>query len=201
MSRPKKYDREVAVEKACRAFWKYGYSAIGVRGLEELTGLNRFAIQTEFKGKEGLFLEALGLYTKKTQLHFLGPLNEGGLNEIETLFKGLMTSSSESYQVFGCLMVNTIIENAILKRVEIQNKTDNHFKQFEKAFRNALTSSKTKNELIQNFELEDAVTFLVGSTMGIQVMIRKEGAIKSVEGYSKMILSMLESWRKKPIRN
>ena len=62
MPRPKSYDRQDAIAKACLAFWEHGYQDLGVREVERLTGLNQFAIRSEFGGKEGLYLEALTYY-------------------------------------------------------------------------------------------------------------------------------------------
>ena len=52
MPRSKGYDRAQAVERACEAFWEFGYQALGLREIESRTGLNRFAIHTEF-GRQG----------------------------------------------------------------------------------------------------------------------------------------------------
>jgi len=194
LPRPKNYDRDDAVLKACNAFWQYGYDVLGVRALEELTGLNRFAIQTEFGGKEGLFLEALDKYTQETETHLLQALREGNLDQIENLFNQLITLSPESSQVFGCLMVNTIVENAVPARAAIKGRTDRHFKQLEDAIRSALSRAKTNGQIDSNFDIEEAVVFLVGSTMGVQVMIRKAGNIKAAKPYVEMLIKTIKSW-------
>ena len=62
MGRKRKVDRDTARQSALSAFWVNGYSGLGVRQLEELTGINRFAVQTEFGGKDGLFLDIASLY-------------------------------------------------------------------------------------------------------------------------------------------
>ena len=195
MPRPKNYDRDDAVRKACNAFWQHGYDALGVRTLEELTGLNRFAIQTEFGGKEGLFLETLDKYTQETETHLLQPLHEGGLDQIDNLFNQLITLSPNTAQAYGCLMVNTVVENAVLVRTAIKDRTDRHFKQLEDAFRSALSRAKTKNQVASNFDIDEAVIFLVGSTMGVQVMIRREGSIGAAKPYVEMLIKTINSWR------
>jgi len=195
LPRPKKYDHDDAVLKACNAFWQYGYGALGVRALEELTGLNRFAIQTKFGGKEGLFLETLDKYTQETETHLLQPIRVGDLDQIENLYSRLITVSPEPAQVFGCLMVNTIIENAVLARTAIKERTDRHFKQLEDAIRSALFSAKTNGQIARNFDVEEAVAFLVGSTMGVQVMIRRAGSIEAAKPYVEVLIRTIKSWR------
>jgi len=195
LPRPKNYDRNDAVIKACNAFWQHGYDALGVRALEELTGLNRFAIQTEFGGKEGLFLETLDKYTQETETHLLQPLRDGNLDQIENLYKQLITLSPDPTRAFGCLMVNTIVENAVLARTAIKKRTDRHFKQIEDAIHSALSRAKTNGQIVSNFDIEEAVVFLVGSTMGIQVMIRKAGSIEVAKPYVEMLIKTIKSWR------
>jgi len=195
LPRKKKYDRDDSVLKACNAFWQHGYDALGVRALEELTGLNRFAIQTEFGGKEGLFLEVLDKYTQETETHFLQPLREGGLDQIENLYNQLITLLPNTAQAFGCLMVNTVVENAVLARTAIKERTDRHFKQMEGAISSALFRAKTNGQIASSFDIDEAVVFLVGSTMGVQVMIRREGSIEAAKPYVEMLIKTINSWR------
>lgn len=195
MPRPKNYDRDDAVGKACNAFRQHGYDALGVRALEALTGLNRFAIQTEFGGKEGLFLETLDKYAQQTESHLLQPLREGDLDQIENLYSQLIALSSEPAQAFGCLMVNTVVENAVRARVTIKERTDLHFKRFEDAIRAALSRAKTNGQIASHFDIDEAVVFLVGSTMGIQVVIRRAGNIEAAKPYVEMLIKTIKSWR------
>ena len=55
MPRERKLTIEEAIEKSMFAFWEHGFG-LGVRNLEQITGINRFMLQTELGGKEGLFL-------------------------------------------------------------------------------------------------------------------------------------------------
>ena len=64
MPRKRKLSIEEAIEKSMFAFWQYGFG-LGVRSLEEKTGINRFMLQTELGGKEGLFIKALDAYLAK----------------------------------------------------------------------------------------------------------------------------------------
>ena len=160
MPRPKKYNRSEAVEKACNSFWQHGYSSLGVRALEQQTGLNRFAIQTEFGGKEGLFLEALAVYSRETEEQYLRSLREGNLDHIETLFSQLATPSGNGCRIYGCLMVNTIVENTELASSRIKERTDQHFERFKTAFNTALLNAQSHGQLSKSFNLEEGVAFL-----------------------------------------
>ena len=82
MGRAKKVDRELARKSALSAFWVHGYNSLGVRKLEELTGINRFALQTEFGGKAGLFGEILDAYTAEWDNNYLEPVRNGNLDDL-----------------------------------------------------------------------------------------------------------------------
>jgi TetR/AcrR family transcriptional regulator, transcriptional repressor for nem operon len=197
MPRPKSYNRHDAVLKACNAFRQHGYEALGVRALEELTGLNRFALHTEFGGKKGLFLEALDRYSQEAEAQLLDPLGEGNLDQIENLYRQFVTPSSEPAQAFGCLMVNTVVENAVPGCTAIRERTDRHFALFENAIRSALDHAKSEGQIDAAFQIEAAVAFLLGSTMGVQVLIRRAGNIEAAKPYVEMLIKTIRSWRSK----
>lgn len=199
MPRPKRYDRSDAVKKACDAFWQHGYGALGVRSLENLTGLNRFAIQTEFGGKEGLFLETLDRYALESETHLLGPLREGSLDQVMVFFNQIGTPSQEPAQIYGCLMANTVVENAGPASATIKERTDRHFQLLKQAFRAALTHAKSDGQLAGDFDTEEAAAFLVGSTLGIQMTIRKAGSLKTARPYLNVLIKTIESWQTTPV--
>lgn len=195
MPRPRNCDRDEAVIKACNAFWQYGYDALGIRALEALTGLNRFAIQTEFGGKEGLFLKALEKYTQDAERYLFQPVRTGNLDQIEYLYRQFVTPLPESAQIFGCLVVNTVVENAVPARVAIKAHTERHLKLLEEAIGSALVRAKAEGQLAGDFDVDGAVAFLMGSVMGVQVMIRKAGSIEAAKPYVEMLVKTINAWR------
>ena len=107
MARQKSYDREEAVIKATNAFREHGYQNLGIRAIEELVGIGRFAIRTDFDGKEGLFKEALATYTKEYTELVIQPIREA--DDISALEGFFERSASEEYDArlnHGCLLVN-----------------------------------------------------------------------------------------------
>ena len=60
--RPLSFDRDVALEKAMLAFWRYGYETTSISVLTEAMGVTAPSIYTVFGDKKRLFLEAMRLY-------------------------------------------------------------------------------------------------------------------------------------------
>lgn len=195
MARPKKYERHEALENARDAFWKYGYDALGVRAIEQHTKLNRFAIQTEFGGKEGLFLEILDKYAEDAIDQIMAPLQDGSLNAIRDFFSQSITPEKNDPRTFGCLMVNTVIENASQHRDALKSRTDAHYERMLDAFRSALTNARNDGEVADNFDIEEAACFLLTLAMGMQVYIRMHGSLSAANQQTKMALKTIESWR------
>ena len=124
MARQKNYDREDTVRKARDAFWEHGYQNLGVRAIEDIVGVGRFAIRTDFNGKEGLFIEALTSYREELLLNVVRPIQEADDLSVFDRILTLMTDpEGHSCSKYGCLFVNTMVENASLQNKEFQDFT------------------------------------------------------------------------------
>jgi AcrR family transcriptional regulator len=195
LARPKTYDRNEAVERACQAFWVHGYGALGVRELEKLTGLNKFAIRSEFGGKEGLYLEALRYYAEAAKVTVLAPMREGGRGTIEAFFEGLVTEGCANSSRWGCLIVNTGIENAELKRPALQAASDDYWSTLAQHFEAALRRAIELGEIDQMLDAGEASQGLVTAVMGIHTMNRISDAHDAGAPLVNMVRDLIKSWR------
>lgn len=172
MPRPKSYDRQEAVAKACAAFWEHGFQALGVRELEQITGINQFAIRSEFGGKEGLYLEALNYYSDAAIVGEMAPMLDGGIREIMAFLRGLVTPGSMTSSDFGCLIVNTGIENARVKSPQLQKASQDYWEALERHFRQALENEQKRESSVWQFSASDMARALVSAVMGIHAQNR-----------------------------
>ena len=60
--RPRKFDREKALDKALELFWRHGYEGTSVSLLAGRIGVNIPSLYAAFGNKESLFLEAIERY-------------------------------------------------------------------------------------------------------------------------------------------
>ena len=188
MSRPKSYDRDEAIAHACAAFWEHGYGPLGVRALEQKTGLNKFAIRSEFGGKEGLFLTAMAYYHAAARQTVLAPLATGGIREIIVFFEGLVTAGSVNSSAWGCLMVNTGVENAEIKSDALTGAADAYWAELRDGFEKALTYS-TCSDRVQTAQA------LVTAVIGIHTMNRIAGAHDAGRPLVAVMIAQLNAWR------
>lgn len=194
MARPRTCDRTEAIERACRAFWEHGYDALGIRALERQTGLNRFAIRTEFGGKEGLYLAALDYYHSAARQSVLAPLRTGGIEAIARFFQNLVTEGSVNSSAWGCLMVNTGIENAEIKSRPLQHAANAYWKELRDHFVLALRMSQARGDIKQSVEIDEVSRGLVTAVMGIHTANRISAAHDAGRSLVDMVLELLASW-------
>ncbi|MBX6169657.1 MAG: TetR/AcrR family transcriptional regulator [Thermobispora bispora] len=63
--RPRSFDRDAALDKAIRLFWRYGYEATSVRDLTEELGIGAPSLYNTFGDKRRLFAEAIRVYDRE----------------------------------------------------------------------------------------------------------------------------------------
>nr|WP_319384530.1 TetR/AcrR family transcriptional regulator [uncultured Roseibium sp.] len=176
MARPKSYIREDVVERVVLAFWQHGYQALGLREMERLTGLNQFAIRTEFGGKEGLYLEALEFYSEKAIDHAMKPMKDGGIQDIVDFLEALVTDGSMTSSRHGCLVVNTGIENARVGSPRLEKAVRHYWQALEACFRTCLENAAAETRIDPSTDCPSMAKGLVSGVMGVHVQNRLDGS-------------------------
>ncbi|MEM9342581.1 MAG: TetR/AcrR family transcriptional regulator [Pseudomonadota bacterium] len=192
MPRPKSYDRQDAVAKACAAFWQHGYQALGVRELEALTGINQFAIRSEFGGKEGLYAEALAYYSDAAITGEMAPMLDGGVDEVIAFLRGLVTPGSMTSSDFGCLIVNTGIENARVQSPRLEEAVQRYWTALEHHFRCALENEPGSDDA----GAPDVAKALVSAVMGVHAQNRAVRDQTAGRSLVELMCAMLEDMRR-----
>ncbi len=193
MPRPKSYDREEALTKACNAFWQHGFQALGIRELERRTGVNQFAIRSEFGGKEGFFLKALQYYCDAAIATEMAPMKEGGIQEVIGFLNGLVTPGSMTSSEFGCLVVNTGIENARIQSPRLEAAVQAYWATLEDHFRTALENEQNAQGGGLNFDATELAQALIAAVMGVHARNRTQGSQVAGAPLIKVLTASLSS--------
>ena len=195
MPRHKSYVREEVIEKACYAFWKHGYRALGIRAIEEIVGLGRFAIRTEFNGKEGLFLEALKTYRERGRQFVIAPIDNGqDVAALQGLLTNTVTPYEGGYGQFGCFFVNTIVENGALDIEAFREQTDGHFNDVRSATKRLIEREQAKGTVRTEVSGEEAGEFMAGTLMAIGLISRNANDVTAAKRYVDVANATIESW-------
>ena len=144
-----------------------------------------------------MFLEALENYAHLSLETIIKPIGDGDLAAIKRFFDEMTTPRANDLRVYGCLMVNTVVENATHQRAALKKRTDKHYKKMQDAFETALGNAKDQGALSADFDVEAAASYLLALAMGIQVHIRMTGSVSAARQQSKMALNVLDCWRVK----
>jgi TetR/AcrR family transcriptional repressor of nem operon len=194
MGRAKKVDRETARASALSAFWVNGYSGLGVRKLEELTGINRFALQTEFGGKNGLFAEVLDAYTSQWDYKYLEPVRNGNLDNLAAYFLQRVSKKSRAETNSGCLVINTLSEGN-LNTPEINEKVSGFVDRIQDTFAEALRNEKAQGTLDKELNIGEATQMLLSSLIGMNILIRMKGNNEAALPTARGLHQTIISWR------
>ena len=194
MPRKRKLSIEEAIEKSMFAFWQYGFG-LGVRSLEEKTGINRFMLQTELGGKEGLFIKALDAYLAKMEKDLFLPIASGNLDTIVELLKKQFNDNRKPMACHGCFAVNTISdENAVSEEIERRSR---RFMDFSlKSFISALENEQKNNRLKKNLNIGNTASFLTASIFGINILDKIKNKNSHSRPAMEMLVQQIMSWRK-----
>jgi len=197
MGRQKSYDREDVINKARVAFRKHGFQALGVRAIEDIVGLGRFAIRTEFNGKNGLFVEVLNLHRNERKRMIIQPLRQAeDISVIESILKwSISPVGNESSMKYGCIFVNTMIENAALQNPEFRKFTSGHFEDVRMAVMGLIERAKANGSVRDDVDAGDAGEFVKGSFMAVALLMRDAQDVTAASGYVRMVLTTIASWR------
>ena len=194
MPRKRKLSIEEAIEKSMFAFWQYGFG-LGVRSLEEKTGINRFMLQTELGGKEGLFIKALDAYLAKMEKDLFLPIASGNLDTIVGFLKKQFNENKNPMACHGCFAVNTMSdENAVSEEIDIRRRRfmDSNVK----SFISALENERKNNRLKKNLDIEKTASFLTASIFGIHIIEKIKNNNSHSRPAMEMLVQQMMSWRK-----
>lgn len=194
MPRKRKLSIEEAIEKSMFAFWQYGFG-LGVRSLEEKTGINRFMLQTELGGKEGLFIKALDAYLAKMEKDLFLPIASGNLDTIVELLKKQFNDNKNPMACHGCFAVNTISdENPVSEEIERRRR---RFMDLSlKSFISALENEQKNNRLKKNLNIGKTASFLTATIFGINILDKIKNNNSHSRPAMEMLVQQMMSWRK-----
>ena len=194
MPRKRKLSIEEAVEKSMFAFWQYGFG-LGVRSLEKITGINRFMLQTELGGKEGLFIQAFDAYLDKMEKDLFLPIASGNLDTIVGFLKKQFNDNKDPMACHGCFAVNTMSdENAVSEEIERRRR---RFMDLNlNSFISALKNERKNNRLKKNLNIEKTASFLTASIFGINILDKIKNNNSHSRPAMEMLVRQMMSWRK-----
>ncbi|MCB8823399.1 TetR/AcrR family transcriptional regulator [Microvirga rosea] len=97
--RPRRFERDVALDKAMRLFWRKGFTATSISDLCEAIGITAPSLYAAFGSKEDLYAEALGHFQTATRSRIWDCVEEKPT--AREAFEGFLLASADALPAQG----------------------------------------------------------------------------------------------------
>lgn len=193
MPRQKEFDPDQALTDAMELFWEQGYESTSVQDLVDRLGINRFSLYDTFGSKHELFIRALDRYREEMGSQVLNNLRTSGqgIGAIKAYFAAVIDHLSSAKGKAGCLMVNTLVEQAALDD-EVGECVMRNVKALEEAFRLAVERAQDLGEIDSDGNSKQLAEYLATNAIGLNVLGKANRSRKRLERTVEIILKALE---------
>lgn len=194
MPRPKKFNPEIAIEKAMHLFWHKGYAAASIEDLLDVMEINRGSLYAAFGRKRDLFLKAMD--------HYCGEGGVGGrfsilqqpgpaMPVIHRFVDAIVDFVLSDPLRRGCLITNTVMELAPHDK-KIGKKLSRRIQMLEDALFALLTRAQRERELARDKDPRALARVLVTMMQGLIVTIKAGTPADEVRRTAQTALSILK---------
>ena len=191
MARSVEFNREEVLENAMNTFWQKGYSMTSIPNLVASTKLNPGSIYAAFDSKEGLFLETLEFYGKRSQATLKQVIEKADspIIGIENFFRALINKNDEESKN-GCLLVNTVLEMSSHKP-NIQEQANKQLNAVELELYEALKKAQNLDLLTAEANPEIIAKYLMINIWGIRVMAKTDSLKENSDSKTAILAQIL----------
>ena len=164
---------DTAISAAKEVFWQTGFDDTSVEDIVHATGLNRYALYSEFGGKLEIFLAVLEAYHLERKELFLRTLNDPDKSPLDAIreVSGFCIEQMANRHA-GCLMCNIGIEGSRHDDI-ISERVDTYLNEVRAAKEGALTLAKERGELNPLISPKDGAALLVSNMLGSSALARR----------------------------
>lgn len=111
MARPRRFDRDAAIQAAMRVFWTHGYAQTPLSALTTATGLGKGSLYNAFNSKAELFVLAFEDYQRRHSAPIVEALAHPDLKTaIDAAFAAHIEQITGSDTPPGCMIVGAAID-------------------------------------------------------------------------------------------
>ncbi len=179
--RPRSFDRQAALRQAMNVFWAKGYDGTSLADLTGAMGINPPSLYAAFGSKEGLFREAVELYSSSE-----GDDIWSGIEQAPTAHEAIATMLRASAESFsrpgkprGCMIVlsalNADESNAAICEALREQRTGN-IRQLHERLERAIS----EGELPDTIDPRAIATFYASVQHGMSILARDGASRKTL---------------------
>ncbi len=187
MSGKPQFDEAAVMRAAIEVFWRHGYAATSISELTEATGLSRSSLYQRFGDKDGLFREALQIYTERVLHHMGAAKADTPRTRLDALLRGFLPDPSRPA---GCLIGWGCVEIAGLT-VEGQTAILDAVARQRDVFKGLLREGIASAELPQDADVEVLAWHFLGVLQAILTLPQAGADTNALTG---MIDVAMSAW-------
>ncbi|HEX8126447.1 MAG TPA: TetR/AcrR family transcriptional regulator [Allosphingosinicella sp.] len=170
--RPPAYDRNDAIEKAQRLFWKEGAAGVSLDSLSSATGLHKPSLYAAFGGKAGLYAAALDLYIDRGAPDVKGAFERAPLRAaLEAFFEADLDVFCAGGEGRGCFLVGTAIQ-AAFESPEVRSRVEAVFAALRRLIHARLERAAAEGDIGAGTDLEALTEILFATHIALSVEAR-----------------------------
>lgn len=190
MPRPKSFDVDDVLDRAVDLFWVNGYAATSMEDLVNHLGINRGSLYSTFGSKQELYELAIERYASVGRDWMAAMVSDPAIPLRDTI-NTILTSSAETTDHRGCLLVNTAMErNATDERsLDLTSKALD-----ERRTILAAAFESRRDELASGVTPDRAADLVLVAAQGLRVVATTESEI----GADSTIQTVLDTLTPKP---
>lgn len=179
--RPRSFDRAAALRRAMEVFWAKGYDGTSLADLTAAMGINPPSIYAAFGSKEGLFREAVELYSASEGDNIWTGMTDAPTARaaIESMLRASAESFSRPGKPRGCLIVlgalNADASNEAVCSALREQRAGN-----VRQLRQRLERGVADGELPNTIDTRAIATFYASVQHGMSILARDGASRKSL---------------------
>lgn len=186
----KQFDRDEALKRAGRLFWKRGYEKSSMTALLKAMGIQKGSFYATFGSKRQILAEALDEYiaTRFGGFHARG--DESPLHALRRHLDEVVEESIGEQRSAGCFLVNCALELAPHDR-QVREVVTKTLAAHAGLYRSLMDDAKSRGELPKRYDTARHAQALLALVVGMRVMARgglPAGAIRAVRAQAEELL-------------
>ena len=190
--RPRSFDRDAALRKAMKTFWKFGYEGASMAALTEAMGINSPSLYAAFGSKEELFREAVALYLETEDSKGRAILDEEPTARaaIHAMLRNSVSNLARPGAPQGCLLIlgdsNATPENNGVRQYLCQRRRD-----IQTGIDTRLRRGVSDGDVPADADIEAMAAFYMTVIQGLSLRARDGASRDAMNG---IVESAMAAW-------
>ena len=192
MGRKLEFDRDRAIHRATRVFWKKGYTNASLRDLLRAMGIGEGSFYNTVKSKKQLFVECLKHYEETVDRKRLDAmLAQASVKKgVRAFFKTVLDTLDDPSTPRLCLLAESL-SGDVLRDRQLRQYVESTTRSSWRRLVERLESAKKAGELAQNFDSKLAADVLMTYLQGVFRMAQIVNNRRQMERQTEKLLRAL----------